>query len=68
MKIIKKKMEYKRGMEMKCPRCNGLMIYERYQDMLEVFYAWRCVICGEVLDDVVIKNRDEKSGKHQRCR
>ncbi len=36
------------------------MIYERYQDMLEVFYAWRCVICGEVLDDVVLKNRDEK--------
>lgn len=44
---------------MKCPRCNGMMIYERYQDMLEVFYAWRCVICGEVLDDVVLKNRDE---------
>ncbi len=50
-------------MKMKCPRCNGLMIYERYQDMLEVFYAWRCVICGEVVDDVVIRNRTEKSNK-----
>lgn len=52
---------------MKCPRCNGLMIYERYQDMLEVFYAWRCVICGEVLDDVVIKNRDEKKGDDKKA-
>jgi late competence protein required for DNA uptake (superfamily II DNA/RNA helicase) len=53
-------------MKMKCPRCNGFMIYERYQDMLEVFYAWRCVICGEVLDDVVLKNRDEKSGQDKK--
>jgi hypothetical protein len=34
-----------------------MMIYERYQDMLETFFAWRCVICGEVVDDVVIENR-----------
>ncbi|RMG60910.1 MAG: hypothetical protein D6713_01540 [Deltaproteobacteria bacterium] len=51
---------------MKCPRCNGLMIYERYQDMLEVFYAWRCVICGEVVDDVVLKNRTGKEEEEKK--
>ncbi len=48
---------------MKCPRCNGLMIYERYQDIMGVFDAWRCVICGEILDEVVLENRG--GGKKQ---
>ncbi len=52
---------------MSCPRCNGLMIYERYQDMLEVFYAWRCVICGEVVDDTVLKNREDNKESNKKA-
>ena len=42
---------------MRCPRCNGAMVYERFQDMLEVFFAWRCLNCGEIVDSVVARNR-----------
>jgi len=41
----------------RCPRCNGVMVYERFQDMLDLFYAWRCLNCGEIVDPVVARNR-----------
>jgi hypothetical protein len=33
------------------------MVYERFQDMLDLFYAWRCLNCGEIVDPVVARNR-----------
>ncbi len=42
----------------RCPRCNGAMVFERFQDMLTLFYAWRCVNCGEIMDPVVSRNRE----------
>ena len=42
----------------RCPRCNGAMVYERFQDMLDLFFAWRCVNCGEIVDPVVARNRE----------
>ncbi len=49
----------------RCPRCNGVMVYERFQDMLDLFYAWRCLNCGEIVDPVVARNRgmDKKNKK-----
>ncbi len=52
---------------MECPRCGGLMVIERYQDYLESagethFMGNRCVICGEILDSTIQKNREEKNG------
>ena len=41
----------------RCPRCKGAMVYERFQDMLDQFYAWRCLNCGEIVDPVVARNR-----------
>lgn len=43
------------------------MVYERIQESSEVIFSWRCVICGDVYDDVVIKNR-ELNGKDERSR
>jgi hypothetical protein len=34
------------------------MVYERFQDMLDLFYAWRCLNCGEIVDPVVARNRE----------
>ena len=51
----------------RCPRCNGAMVYERFQDMLEMFYAWRCLNCGEIVDPVVARNRGG-AGKSQKKR
>jgi DNA-directed RNA polymerase subunit RPC12/RpoP len=50
----------------RCPRCSGAMVFERFQDMLDLFYAWRCVNCGEIVDPVVERNREpeRKTKKH----
>lgn len=47
---------------MNCPRCTGLMIHDDYFDLQDeaglcTFAAWRCLICGEVLDPVILKHR-----------
>lgn len=43
---------------MRCLRCDGAMVFERFQATMEIFYAWRCVNCGEIMDNVVAKNRE----------
>ena len=46
---------------MKCNRCDGLMAYERfYSENGEAFSGWRCVTCGEIVDEVILKNRTNK--------
>ena len=43
---------------MKCDRCGGLMIYERFPSQeVEDFSGWRCVACGEIVDEAILKNR-----------
>ena len=42
---------------MKCYRCNGFMVYERFYGEEGAFAAWRCVVCGEIIDHVILKNR-----------
>lgn len=42
---------------MKCHRCRGPMIYEQFLTEEGIFYAWRCITCGEVIDEVILKNR-----------
>ena len=39
-----------------CPRCEGLMVMEEYGD----FPAQRCVQCGEVIDPVILQNRQQR--------
>ena len=61
---------------MNCSRCTGLMIRDDLQDEtgLDQFVAWRCLICGEVLDPVILKNRSAPPepmgdrGRHDRGR
>jgi DNA-directed RNA polymerase subunit RPC12/RpoP len=51
----------------RCPRCDGAMVFERFQDMLTLFYAWRCVNCGEIVDPVVSKNRESARGTKKKA-
>ena len=51
----------------RCPRCDGAMVFERFQDMLTLFYAWRCVNCGEIVDPVVSKNREPARGTKKKA-
>lgn len=46
---------------MNCPRCHGVMVCEEYSaNSLEGNpEAFRCVSCGEILDQVIIENRKQ---------
>ena len=46
----------------RCPRCQGFMVLERYEDWrstttAQAFLAWDCVQCGEVIDPGILANR-----------
>ncbi len=42
---------------MHCPKCGGFMVTERCTDYSLVFYAWRCVNCGTLLDNIILQNK-----------
>ena len=42
---------------MKCPRCKGLMMFERFSDFFLIFYAWKCINCGSIIDRTISHNR-----------
>ncbi|MFZ5876056.1 MAG: hypothetical protein ACOYXU_06555 [Nitrospirota bacterium] len=51
-----------REARMGCGRCQGLMAGERLMDLRSdsgrfVCAAWRCVVCGDVVDPVILNNR-----------
>lgn len=45
------------GIIMDCPKCKGLMMMERFSDFFLVFYAWKCINCGAVIDKTIANNR-----------
>ncbi len=55
MSIVATGKEKKIGMT--CQRCGGRMIFEKFYDVSNVFFGWHCVICGEILDAVILLHR-----------
>jgi len=53
---------------MKCHRCGNVMVYERFHGADEHFWGWRCVLCGEIVDQVILENRQTKTGGQNRER
>ncbi len=48
---------------MNCSRCSGLMAYEKFSGPeIEDFFGWRCISCGEIIDEVIFKNRTRSHG------
>ena len=41
----------------RCQRCGGRMIFEKFYDVNNIFFGWHCVICGEILDPVILLHR-----------
>ncbi len=41
----------------KCFRCNGAVIYDKFYGHYEQFWGWKCLMCGEIVDPVILKNR-----------
>ena len=45
---------------MNCPRCHGLMVYDRVYGPEEVLFElpiWRCLNCGDTVDPLILENR-----------
>lgn len=42
---------------MKCYRCSSDMVYEKFYGPQEHFWGWRCIFCGEIIDQVILENR-----------
>jgi len=43
---------------MKCNRCGSTMTYEQFFGSQEHFAGWRGIFCGEIVDDVILENRE----------
>jgi hypothetical protein len=41
----------------KCYRCGSAMIYEKFYGPHEHFLGWKCIFCGEIIDQVILENR-----------
>jgi len=48
---------------MKCHRCGGAMVYEKFYGICEFFWGWRCIFCGEIVDQVILENRPNVVGR-----
>ena len=49
---------------MNCPRCNSVMVEERFQDLYDDtgkihFFGYRCLSCGEILDPIILTHRKQ---------
>ena len=51
---------------MRCHRCSSVMVYERFYTVDEHFSGWRCVLCGGIIDQVILENRRAKRGRRNR--
>jgi len=56
MKMVESNKSYGE-VEMKCSRCLGEMVYEKFYSPHEYFWGWRCIFCGEIIDQVILENR-----------
>jgi hypothetical protein len=43
-----------------------MMVYERFYSLDEPFSGWRCILCGEIFDQVILENRQTKRGRQNR--
>ena len=50
---------------MQCPRCQGFMVGDVWEDLRDntgacSFTRWRCILCGEVVDPIILTNRESR--------
>jgi hypothetical protein len=57
----------KMGLEgrLRCHRCGSIMAYEKYYGLEEHFWGLRCICCGDIIDQIILKNRDSMAVEAQ---
>ena len=53
---------------MKCHRCGSVMVYEKFYGHHEQFLGWRCILCGDIVDQVILENRQTETSRQRRER
>lgn len=53
----KSSMEIPMSHFVECPRCTGQMVKFSLNDFFQIFWACKCIQCGEIIDKVIIANR-----------
>jgi len=48
---------------MKCRRCGSVMVYERFYGADEHFLGSRCILCGEIMHQVILGDRQTKADR-----
>lgn len=48
----------------RCSRCGGNMIHESFFGPIDHFTGLKCVICGDVIDPVILQNRQLTKAGH----
>jgi len=46
-----------KGAAMRCEKCKGLMVRERFSDYFLIVYAWKCINCGAIVDSTITHNQ-----------
>jgi hypothetical protein len=41
------------------------MVYERFYGPGENYLGWRCIQCGEIIDEVILENRQAGPGRQK---
>jgi len=49
----------------KCLRCGGTMYYDKFYCLNEQFWGLKCLICGDVIDPVILENRALKRARRK---
>ena len=47
----------------KCSRCGAPMTLQKFYSLSEVFWGWKCLLCGEIVDPVILENRQRWLGE-----
>jgi hypothetical protein len=47
----------KRTFAVQCQKCRGRMGFEKFYGPNNSFYGWHCVLCGDILDPVILLHR-----------
>jgi hypothetical protein len=48
-----------------CTRCGGFIVPEVFRDIGQSTIGWHCLLCGEVVDYVILENRARPSETFQ---
>jgi hypothetical protein len=49
----------------KCQRCRGCMTFEKFYGPNDVFFGWRCLICGNIFDPVILLHQISRNADIQ---